>query len=175
MLAEVCSRQGQAFDFIRVWNRQEIAPVTVQVIEITAKLIHDDIMNPMGSISNISEWCKREACWQRLQGKTNVLVDLLPARFFAELISADEVEDEARSAVRTQKMQNGIEAQKAVFKIPAGTWAHILAQGQEKGFYSPKEVGILRIAAQMPEKMPSEKQAFVLLKILEKARQEAIY
>jgi hypothetical protein len=110
-----------------------------------------------------------------LQGKTDALMDLLPARFFAELISADEVEDEARSAVRTQKMQNGIEAQKAVFEIPSETWAHILQQGQEKGLYSPKEVGVLQVATRIPEKIPTEKQSFVLLEILEKAKLEAIY
>jgi hypothetical protein len=175
LLAEVCSKRGQAFDFIRVWNHQDITPATVQAIEITAKLVHDDIMNPMGSISNISEWCKREACWQRLQGQTDVLMDLLPARFFAELISAHEVEDEARSAVKTQKMQNGIEAQKAVFEIPSETWAHILQQGQERGLYSPKEVGVLQVATRIPEKIPTEKQSFVLLEILEKAKLEAIY
>lgn len=175
MLAEVCSSRGQAFDFIRVWDRQDITPATVQAIEITAKLVHDDIMNPMGSISNISEWCKREACWQRLQAKTDTLMGLLPDRFFAELISSDELEDEARSAVKTQKMLNGIEAQKAVFEIPAETWTYILVQGQEKGLYSPKEVGILQVATRMPEKIPTEKQSFVLLEILEKARLEAIY
>lgn len=175
LLAEVCARQGQAFDFIRVWNQQDITPATIQAIEITARLVHDDIMNPRGSISNISEWCKREACWQLLQEKTDDLLKLLPARFFAELMSADDVEDEARSAVKTQKMQNGIEAQKAVFEIPPETWAYILTQGQEKRLFSPKEIGVLQVAARIPEKVPTEKQSFVLLEILDKARLEAIY
>lgn len=175
MLAQVCSRRGQAYDFIGVWSRQDITPVTVQAIEITAKLVHDDIMNPRGSISNISEWCKREACWQHLQQKSDSLMNLLPSRFFAELISADEVDDEARSAVKTQKMQNGIEAQRAVVEIPAETWAYILTCGQAKGLYSPKEVGILQVAARIPEKLPTEKQSFILLEILEKAKLEAIY
>lgn len=175
LLAEVCSSRGQVFDFNKLWSRQDLSPITVQAIEVTAKLVYDDIMNPMGSISNISEWCKREACWQRLQTKLETLVDLLPAGFFEELISADQLEDEAKSAVKTQRMQNGIEAQKAVFEISAETWANILAQGQEKQLYSPKEVGILQIACQMPTKIPNEKQAFVLLEILNKAKLEAIY
>ena len=115
MLAKVCSSREQAFDFVGVWNRQDITSVTTQAIEITAKLVYDDIMNPMGSISNISEWCKREACWQRLQAKTDQLTELLPSGFFADMVSADEIEDEVRSATKTQKIQNGIEAQKAVF------------------------------------------------------------
>lgn len=175
MLAEVCSSRGQAFDCMRVWNRQDITPATVQAIEITAKLVHDDITYPKGGISNVTEWCKKEACWQGLQAKTDALMTMLPSRFFAELISAEEAEDVLRSAVKTQRMENGIEAQKAVFEIPAETWANILAQGQEKGLYSPKEVGILQVATQMPARIPTEKQAFVLLEILEKARLEAIY
>lgn len=175
MLSKVCSMQGQSFDFIGVWNRQGITEVTTHAIEITAKLVHDDITNPIGSISNISEWCKKEACWQRLQEKTDTLMRLLPTSFFAELVSTDDVEDEARSAVKTQKMQNGIEAQKAVFEIPAEKWAHILAQGQKKGLYSPKEVGVLQVATRMPDKIPTEKQSFVLLGILEKAKLEALY
>ncbi len=175
MLAQVCSSRGQAYDFIGVWNRQNITPATLQAIEITAKLVHDDIMNPTGGISNISEWCKREACWQHLQKKTDALINLLPSRFFGELISVEEVEDEVRSSAKTQKMLNGIEAQHTVVEIPAETWAHILTQGQEKGLYSPKEVGILQVATQIPARIPTEKQAFVLLEILGKAKLEAIY
>ena len=137
--------------------------------------MHDDITRPRVGISNVTEWCKKTACWQGLQEKTDTLISALPSRFFAELISADEVEDEARSAVKTQRMQNGIEAQSAVFEIPAETWAYILAQGLEKRLFSPKEVGILQVAARMPDKIPTEKQAFVLLDILEKAKLEAIY
>jgi hypothetical protein len=175
MLAQVCSSRQQAYDFIKVWNCQDVTRSTIQAIEITAKLVHDDIMNPTGGISNISEWCKREACWQGLQRKTDTLMKLLPDRFFSELISVSEVEDEVRSSAKTQRMLNGIEAQRTVVGIPAETWVHILTQGQEKGLYSPKEVGILQVASRMPEKIPTEKQSFVLLEILEKAKSEAIY
>ena len=175
MLAKVCSSRGQAFDFIGVWNHQDITPATIQAIEITAKLVHDDITHPKGGISNITEWCKRDACWLGLQENLATLMNLLPASFFEELISADEAQDTAHSAVKTQKMRNGIEAQRAVFEIPAETWADILLRGQEKRLYSPKEIGILQVATQMPDKIPTEKQAFVLLEILEKAKLEAIY
>lgn len=175
MLSEVCSRQGRKFDAMRVWNRQDITPATVQAIEITARLVHDDIMNPIGSISNVSEWCKREACWQRLQDRIDTLTGLLPSQFFAELVSPDDVADATRAAVKTQKVLNGIEAQKTVVEIPAETWANILAQGQEKRLYSPKEIGVLQVATQIPARIPTEKQAFVLLEVLEKAKLEAIY
>ncbi len=175
MLAQVCLAREQAFDFLSAWDHQDISQATVNAIEITAKLVHDDITRPRVGISNVTEWCKKTACWQGLQATTDRLINQLPEQFFEELISADDAKDEARSAVKTQKIQNGIEAQKAVFEIPAETWAYILTQGQEKRLYSPKEIGILQIAAQIPVKIPSEKQAFVLLDILEKAKMEAIY
>lgn len=175
MLARACSRRGHAFDFIKIWSRQAITPATVQAIEITAKLVHDEITHPKGGISNVTEWCKREACWQELQEKIDRLMSILPTGFFAELISANDVEDEVRSSVKTQRMLNGIEAQRTIVEIPAATWVQILVQGQEKHLYSPKEVGVLQVATQMPTKIPTEKQSFVLLAILEKAKLEAIY
>ena len=102
-------------------------------------------------------------------------MNLLPNQFFTELKSSEEAEYESKSAVKTQRILNGIEAQKAVCGILAETWNDILSRGKGKGLYSPKEVGILQIAAQIPNKIPTEKQAFVLLDILEKARIEAIY
>ena len=175
MLAQVCAGKGQAFDFIKVWNRQDITPAMLESIEITSKLVHDDIMTPMAGISNISEWCKKESCWDRLQTKVKDLAGLLPDQFFEELITKDDVKEEVRTAVKTQKIDSGIEAQKTVMAIPASKWADILAEGQKKRLFSPKEIGILQIAARMPMKIPSEKQSVILLDVLEKAKMEAVY
>lgn len=175
MLAKVCSVNNLAFDFLKVWNSQDISSATIETIRITAKLVYDDIMNPKGNISNISEWCKREACWTHLQTSLKELMDLLPEQFFRELVSTEEEKEEIQSAVKLQKMTSGIEAQAAVFEIPADKWAEILAKGQKRQLFSPKEIDILRIAAQIPAKIPTEKQSYILLDILEKAKLEAIY
>lgn len=175
MLAKVCSSAGLVFDFMRVWNLQSITPSTEEAIKITAELVHDDITSPRGNISNVTEWCKREACWIQLQSRIQELMELLPARFFRELITADEEEDAARTSSKVQKMTSGIEAQKAVYEIPVEVWAEILRKGQQEQIFSPKEISILRIATQIPHKMPTDKQSFVLLDILEKAKREAIY
>jgi AIPR protein len=173
MLANVCSSPAKAFDFIGVWNRQDITPATVQAIEITAKLVYDIIMHPTGETSNISEWCKKDTCWQQLQRKTDGLKDALPGSFFLELISTEALEDESRSASKSQKMLNGIEAQTAVVGIPAETWAYIVEQGRDKKLFSPKDLEMLQLVAM--GKVPTEKQSFALLKILEKATLEGIY
>ena len=175
LLSNVCTSRNQVFDFMKIWNVQSISADTTTAIEITAKLVHDDIMNPGGSISNISEWCKREACWRRLQTYVEHLIKILPTSFLDELISADDAQDFARSAVKSQKVINGIEGQRRVVGIQPEVWLHIFEEGKRLKLFSPKEIGILQIATQMPLKLPSEKQCFVLLEILDRAKSEGIW
>ena len=44
----------------------------------------------------------------------------------------------------------------------------------EKELLTPKEVGVLRIAMQIPAKLPTEKQCAILLDVLGRARAEGI-
>ena len=61
-----------------------------------------------------------------------------------------------------------------MLEIAASHWVSIQHALSAKRLLSPKEVGILKIAAQMPSKIPTEKQCAVLLDTLEKARGEGI-
>lgn len=175
MVAKVCADRGVSVDIMKIWNQQDISPAMASAIAVVARIVRDDILNPGVSVSHIGEWCKRDACWIQLQRRSTQVIDSLPPAFVAELISKNDVLDETDSATRTQKLVNGIEAQKQVLAIPVETWALILDEGRKKRIYSPKEIGILQVAAQIPSKIPSEKQCFVLLDVLEKAKLEAIY
>lgn len=174
MLGKFCADSGKSIDFMKIWGKQDISDAVMRSLEITAKLIHDDIMMPLAGISNISEWCKKDACWDRLQTRTKELKSLLPAQFIKELVSKEEITHEKKSAVKVQKIDSGIEAQKKVMDIPASKWAYLLTEGQKKHLFSPKEVGILQIATRIPQKIPSEKQSAILLEVLEKAEEEGI-
>lgn len=175
MLGKVCESKRQGFDFIKVWSSQDISPIIAHAIEIASKFVNDDILHPIAGFSNVGEWCKKDACWTRLQGRTGELAAILPQDFFEELLSKEDMKEESKAAVKTQKIDTGIEAQKTVLEIPAGKWAEILAEGQKKRLYSPKEIGVLQIAAKMPIRIPSEKQSALLLEALEKAKLEAIF
>lgn len=175
ILGKICEDRGVSVDFIKIWNQQDISPAMASAITITSKIVRDDILNPGVQVSHIGEWCKRDACWIQLQKRTQQIIDALPRSFIRELLSKEDILDTTESAVRTQKMANGIEAQKQVLAIPAETWALILKEGQKKRLYSDKEIGVLQVAVKIPEKIPTEKQSFVLLEVLEKAKLEAIY
>ena len=174
MLGKFCADSGKSIDFMKIWEKQDISDAVMHSLEITAKLIHDDVMTPLAGISNVSEWCKKDACWDRLQTRTKELKSLLPAQFIEELVSKEEITHEKKSAVKVQKIDSGIEAQKKVMDIPVSKWAYLLTEGQKKHLFSPKEVGILQIATRIPQKIPSEKQSAILLEVLEKAEEEGI-
>lgn len=174
MISEYCKCSGLAFDFMQVWKNQYISPATISALEIIGKFVSDDISCPPQGISNISEWCKKDACWTRLKEKVPMLDGLLPKRFISELLSSDSVGEEVKDAKKTQKIDNGIEAQAHVLKITGNQWGIILEVGSKKGIFTPKEVSILEIATRIPKQLPTEKQALVLLDVLSKANTEGI-
>lgn len=71
-------------------------------------------------------------------------------------------------------IDNGIEAQRKVLAVPAAEWGRIHQLLLVKELLTPKEDGVLRVAVQIPSKLPTEKQSLVLLDILDKGRLEGI-
>lgn len=174
VLSELTRRQEKSLDFQRVWNAQAISPVLESTIAVVASRVNDDLLRPMQGISNISEWAKREACWTRMLENMDEFADLLPDEFDGECLSRDDHLSEKRAARNTQKVDNGIEAQTKVFAIPAARWIAVHEALAAKRLLTPKEIGILNVAMQMPMKIPTEKQCAVLLETIEKARGEGI-
>lgn len=174
VLSEITKRKKGHFDFLSIWNEQYINTVLENTLAIIAQAVNEDITQPPDGISNISEWCKKEACWTRIQARINKIEADFPPEFYSLLMSSDEKAAEVRTARQTQRIDNGIEAQRQVLSIPGKKWGHLYQALREKELLTPKETGILRIAMQIPAKVPSEKQCAVLIDILEKGRTEGI-
>ena len=174
VLGELTRRQEKSLDFQRVWNAQAISPALESTVAVVASRVNDDLLRPMQGISNISEWAKREACWTRMLEHMDEFADLLPEEFDGECLSRDEHMTEKRLARNTQKLDNGIEAQTKVLAIPASQWKSIYNTLAAKRLLTPKEIGILKIAMQMPVRIPTEKQCVVLMDTIVKTRSEGI-
>ncbi len=174
VLSEITRRHKKSMDYLRIWNAQGIDKTLENTLAAISKAVNDDIIKPPQGISNISEWCKRDACWTRLLSQIDEIEKLLPDEFWDELLSAEDGASEAKSARQTQKIDNGIEAQKRVFSVTADQWKRVHSALSVKQLLSSKETGVLGIAIQMPGKIPTEKQCLVLLEIIEKARLEGV-
>lgn len=171
---ELCKRVDKLVDFQRCWNTQEVYPELADALRESAKYVNDDISQPPQGISNISEWCKRDSCWTRIQAKITRLESDISDSFFRTLVGIDDERAEQKQARKTQQIDDGINAQREVLEVPAQKWSRIRQEGIEKGFLSEKEVGIVKVAEQIPQKIPSEKQSKVLIGVLEKAQAEGV-
>lgn len=173
-LGEICRRQQKTLDIQEIWNAQSLSQSLTNALAVTARFVNEDIVNPPAGISNISEWCKKDMCWTRIQNRLTELESKLPVEFLSALLSKKEEKTEVKSARKVQKIDDGIKAQSQVLVISSGEWSEILSAGSAKNLFSPKEVGILEVATRMPARIPSEKQCIILLDILERCRLEGI-
>jgi len=174
IISELARLSNKNVDFGRIWDLQRVPEELEQALAVAAKYVNDDIIQPPEGISNISEWCKKEGCWIRLKAGLDHLAEQMDDQFWKGLVSKDVLAEKEKTARKTQKIDDGIEAQRKVLGIPAAKWQKIRVAGQAKSLFSSKEVGILQVAERIPNKIPSEKQSKILIDIVEKARLEGI-
>ncbi|GHT96770.1 hypothetical protein AGMMS49545_22710 [Betaproteobacteria bacterium] len=173
VLSEITKRKKACIDFIGIWNSQHIDTILEKTIIVVSREVNEDITSP-SLVSNISEWCKKEACWTRIQECIENIEKHLPSEFYDRLLSFDDQAAETRTARQTQKIDNGIEVQRHALAIPAEKWSLVHKTLLEKGLLTEKELGVLKIAMQIPAKIPNGKQCVVLLALLKRSREEGL-
>ncbi|WP_034293848.1 AIPR family protein [Herbaspirillum sp. RV1423] len=174
VLGEITKSRKESIDFLVIWNAQRIDSVLESAIVTVSAVVGDDIIRPPQGISNISEWCKRDACWTRIQTRTEAIAKLMSSDFYDCLVPLDDQVATIRTAKQIQRVDDGIEAQRQVVAIPALEWARVHQLLLQKGLLMPKEAGVLKVAMQIPTKIPTEKQCIVLLDVLAKGKAEGL-
>jgi len=164
-LAHDVRARKKAVDFRTLWQQQVVPGAMARALARVAKAVHDVLVDPPDGVRNVTEWAKKQACWERAR---NVRMTW-PEDFLESLLSAEEQKAVARSAKKDQRMLNGIEAQVAVVNAGGDFWRNIMAWGAARKLVTPKEEGILRTAAQ---NMPSARQSVLVLKTLRRLQDE---
>ena len=157
-----------AVDFRSVWDRQAPGDAMESGLVRVAEAVHRVLVNPPPTISNVTEWAKKQACWDR----ASRLEIEWPGNFLDELISVEEKNAAARAVRQEQKQLEGIEAQISVTKAGSKFWADALAWGRKRKLLTYAEAGILELAAQIPRKVPSEAQSERAVKTFLKLQEE---
>lgn len=174
LLGEISKRKNENMDFQGIWRSQMVDAILEKAIAIVAEEVNKIILMPQQGVSNITEWCKKDACWRQLQARSDSISSLLPNEFHRRLVARDQQVATNKAAVQTQKIDDGIEAQKKVLSIPSTKWAAIRKVLNDRGLLTPKDAGVLDVAVRMPLKIPTEKQCFILLTLLDEARNEGL-
>lgn len=155
-------------DFEKIWKRQVLTEIMEAQLRIIAKAMKDVITSPESGISNVTEWAKRQACWQRA---TKIEVRAVDG-FDKELIPKLIVSSNERAAQGEQRVLSGIERQRLVVNLGIEYWKRLNAWGQGRRFFGPDESSILAVAMAMPRKLPTEKQSWRLVEMKQRAEEE---
>lgn len=174
LLGEIVKTRDFRLNFQQIWSVQAIEGPLLKTLPLIAESVYEVIMDPPPGISNISEWSKKEACWTRIKDRMDDVAEDLPDKFWNGLLSEGEVRSGERSAKKNQRLEDGIQLQAGILNIPRDQWTTIRVHGVSKNLLTPKEVDILRIAEQIPAKLPTDKQCIVLAEVLQKAMDEGI-
>lgn len=167
-IAHDIAEQRQGVDFEAIWRQQALGPRLAETVALLAEQVHDVLVDTPTGLRNVTEWAKKEGCWDQVR-----TLDIeLPPTLGDELISVEEQKDAARHARRDQKQLNGIEAQIAVVNAGSEFWKDVLKWGRSRELLTPSECGILETAGRIPQRTPTEKQSAKALEALEKLKIE---
>lgn len=167
-LAEMVREAGKSLDFLAIWQRQGLSPALNDALVVIATAVHDVVTDPPAGVSNVTEWAKKTACWDRVRD----LKIPFPNTLSAELVSREVVNEAGRDAKKVQKIDNAIEAQAKVLDLGGEFWASAMSWAKEHGIGTPKDHQIMAVAAACPNRIPSDKQCVYLMGVLDRLARE---
>ncbi|RSY88181.1 hypothetical protein DAH66_06330 [Sphingomonas koreensis] len=163
------SERKRVIDLDQVWRTQRVPAPLEKACIVAAEAANDVITNPPTGIRNMSEWAKKQACWAQLAARH---LDY-EAGFLDGLIDPEQARAFKREERREREARSGVDAQTEVVMQGGEYWSQVLAFGKSINKLDPREQGILAACAQIPGKVPSEKQCQAALTIVN--RLESFY
>lgn len=167
LVALLHDRFGEEFKLTRVWREQSVSEELKSLLETWAPLVRDELVRTANG-QNVTEWCKKSACWEALREMTLPIIDIPETA--GEDSSADEsaviidpeVSEEvsADADLETAKDQENIHLCQS---LPESAWSAIAAWGAKDRILDDFDRRITATMLHMSisgwHKPPSPKQA----------------
>jgi hypothetical protein len=171
LMQQHLGRAGQALYFERTWQRQAASAELIGALLNVGERVNQRIVEAAAAygIANVTEWCKRERCWEDLKSRVDTSAF---GELDADLVSAETASSGRRSARKDQKITNEVEAQADVVKRGVAYWQQLLHWAEKGTSMTPSELDVLRVAVRMPRMIPTGPQSLKLLHVVAKAAEE---
>ena len=166
--AQLVAAADRYIDYVSIWKKQGLSSAMEAQLLAIASLINDKITD---TELNVTQYCKQEVCWQRVEE----MKISLSKELRAELLECEANQEEEIHAVRDQKMLKGIEAQVYVVERGAKYWNSIILWGGDTKALTENDHGFLAVAARIPAQIPTEKQCERILEIERRAIKEGFF
>ena len=151
-------------DLDRIWKTQTTPHALDDALLIAAAEAQSTILNPVGSVRNLGEWAKKQACWKNLADRDIPYND----EFDDVLIEIEEFRRRNRAEHGEAEVDSGIIEQTKVLELGGAFWKALLKFGKSKRALTEKESQILMTCGDVPKKLPTPRQCAVAIKTLEK-------
>lgn len=161
---------GKEVDMQIIWNRQSVPEaITNELVNIT-EVVFKTITDPKRETINVTQWCKREACWTKIKNN-KISISKEIAKVLVDKTESQSAEKEAR---KDQKLISGVEAQTKVLEYGSENWKSVMEFVLVKKLITVEAEGFtaLKVAIQIPMKLPNSYQSIKLLELLDKAFSE---
>ena len=166
-IALLCHNTMQRLDLGRIWERQDIDAPTARTFADLSHQVHEVITDPPGA-ANVTEYCKRDACWQRVRElrvtlPADLVVELLPIGRPARAISSA-----GTSGLQPEEQQSV----DAVLGFGADAWLALSHWAKETGNLESWERSLAFNLGKLVRqgRTPSRKQATQGRRILDEAQ-----
>lgn len=168
-LAFLSYKTAQRLNLEKIWKEQRLSGALEKEIINVSDLVHDFIINTPGG-ANVSEWCKKEKCWNELKEVAFTLSQELEE----ELLEIGH--NSSTKVVPTNSVDSLTDEEEKLINqatsVSAEVWYALSRWAKETNNFQPWVRGLLFSVGSLVSrgKKPSIKQAMHAMSALEKAK-----
>jgi hypothetical protein len=169
-LSYLISQTRQFLNFELIWNEQVLPTELERIMKSITKEVYRSITNPPQGIANVTQWCKKDSCWEKVASlRLGLVIDS------KLLVGREEVHYVAKTDRAEKIIETGIQMQEFVVLTDSPIWKHLHEYFSKSGAasgISATQSDILHKMAIGSLGLPSEKQSKILYQLFTKAKQE---
>ena len=157
-LSYIIEKQKKFLNFNTIWDIQELPQRLHEILETIAEKVHDELTNPPAGHANVSQWAKKEQCWDYMKNlNINVGIDSFL------LTGKEENKYNKIEAKKTKKLDSEIEIQSFIIKLEEEKQQKLLDYYQNNdNDLSPMQMDILSKYVSGTLTLPSAKQSKII-------------
>lgn len=145
-LSYYISQMKRFLNFDLIWEKQELPAELTKVLEEITEYVYEAITHPPAGSANISQWAKREACWEKVK---NLDLELVISPKI--LINKEEAVYQKVEEKKSKQMESGIQMQMFVIGKEKEAWNKIHQHYRKYGVGSAVSATQLDILDNFPK------------------------
>lgn len=170
VLAKLHADHGNELDLSLVWDGQTVSPEFSSMLVEWSKLVHEAIVEGAGS-RNVTEFCKKEECWERIKALTLPTPQPVPAELGGSpttlAMQTEQVDNTERDMIER------------CITLNAADWGRILAWGPTSTTVTSFDLkvasSVMALAIDGWVKEPTGKQALRAIRVLNAAERAGLF